>query len=275
MTDDNIVFEVDADSIPYIVGYISDKKKLTLYQAFKLLDDYIANMFEDSLSDVMMLYLGGTTNYRTDVDPEYKANRKDKSKPLYYHALRQRMIQKHGAIVIEGQEAEDFVGIQAQLHRFQETSYCIGAIDKDMNMIPGQHYNYQTQFFCNICPVKALQNFYLQMVTGDATDNIPSLYHYVKEYDEKAANKLKRTYKRDTVEKLSVCTDEMRMYDVVYNLYEKCLSGHMALDEVEHLLEKQGQLLWIRRFPDEMWELPTTGRESYLPTLTNEDLLDD
>jgi DNA polymerase-1 len=52
----------------------------------------------------------------------------------------------------------------------------VATIDKDLDQIPGEHYNYLRQVFYNQHPDAARQFFWEQCVSGDATDGIPGCY---------------------------------------------------------------------------------------------------
>ena len=85
------------------------------------------------------------------------------------------MIQELGAIQAVNIEADDALGImQTELQKRGESSV-ICSIDKDLKMIPGDHYNLTT--FKNEIISKAGANtqFALQLLTGDMTDNIQGL----------------------------------------------------------------------------------------------------
>ena len=51
----------------------------------------------------------------------------------------------------------------------------IASIDKDLDMIPGWHYNWDKESKYYIDEETGWRNFYKQIITGDSVDNIPGL----------------------------------------------------------------------------------------------------
>ncbi len=122
--------------------------------------------------------------------PGYKAGRAPK--PHYLSFIRQRLTEEWGAQEIQGYEADDALGI------YQKEDTIASHIDKDINMIPGHHYNHVTGEYYYVpegLGTLTYDNgkligrgtvfFYAQLITGDATDNIPGIPKYgaKKAYD--------------------------------------------------------------------------------------------
>jgi len=106
-----------------------------------------------------------------------------------------------------------------------------------------------------ISPEDADRFFYKQMLTGDATDNIPGLF---KRLGKKATKPL--------YEPLDTMDTPEEMYAHVRAIYSDAYDDvGMCLDEKEQVLDtwlmKTGRCLWIRRHQNEMWEFPN-GKES-------------
>ena len=118
------------------------------------------------------MYLTGKGNFReriATVKP-YKGNRANTPKPIHYDLLREYMIDK-GAILVEGWEADDQVSIDSRAY-FDPV---IATIDKDLDQIPGRHYDYLKKTFYTVDEEEALWMFYRQILSGDSVDNIPGL----------------------------------------------------------------------------------------------------
>jgi hypothetical protein len=120
-------------------------------------------------------YLTGKGNYRFDVATlkPYKGNRDPTHKPKYFKEIREYLVNKYDAIVVEGQEADDALGIEQWNHPDKSTVIC--SIDKDLKMIPGYHYNPRTQEFFYQTLDDANMFLLWQMMVGDPTDNIPGI----------------------------------------------------------------------------------------------------
>jgi len=116
------------------------------------------------------IFLSDSNNFRkTQVDSSYKSNRADKRKPVILGELLQWMRDELGAKSVDNLEADDAIGIAATKKRKGE---CVMAsIDKDFATIPGLHFNWNTDIgVFDVEPEDADYNFYLQCLTGDATD---------------------------------------------------------------------------------------------------------
>jgi 5'-3' exonuclease len=99
-------------------------------------------------------------------------------------------------------------------------------------MIPGHHYNPVKKESYYIDDKEAIKNFYRQILTGDKVDNIEGL----RGIGPKKADKI-----------LAEADTELKMYEAVLKAYD---------NNQERVIEN-GQLLWIRRQEDEIWQPPT------------------
>lgn len=121
------------------------------------------------------LYLTGKGNFRDEaaVSREYKGNRDPAHRPKHFQTLRSLLI-TNGARVINGFEADDAIAAEA----FQikdESKYVIVSNDKDLDQIPGHHYDWTTRQSWYVSPRDAIRVFYTQLLCGDSTDNIPGI----------------------------------------------------------------------------------------------------
>ena len=134
----------------------------------------VEGIFAETGADNYTIYLSPTdkSNFRYALNPEYKANRKDMEKPFHYEAIRSYLIRQYGAVVCDGIEADDAMGIAQCTQR--DTIIC--SIDKDMQMIPGYHYNFVTKERTVVSDVDGWFNFHRQILTGDRTDNVDGLH---------------------------------------------------------------------------------------------------
>lgn len=121
-------------------------------------------------SEDLFIYISGTGNFRKDLDKTYKQNRDTLPKPKYFNDIRQYLIDHWGAMTINRCEPDDWIGVQNG-----EDPGIIVCQDKDLNQIPGDHYNWVTGERYNVTPEQGLRFFYSQLLTGDPTDNIPGL----------------------------------------------------------------------------------------------------
>jgi 5'-3' exonuclease len=188
-------------------------------------------VFIDLSSDDCVGYLTGSKNFRYDIakTQPYKGNRKDAARPIHLPRLREYLHTAWDFRVVNGQEADDAIGIHATSLRDKSV---IVTIDKDLDMIPGYHYNPVKKESYYIDDKEAIKNFYRQILTGDKVDNIEGL----RGIGPKKADKI-----------LAEAETELKMYEAVLKAYD---------NNQERVIEN-GQLLWIRRQEDELWQPPT------------------
>ena len=221
---------IDGDILCYRVGFACNEEpeKVAIRTMADMLEELI---FIELSSNIHVGYLTGKENYRHDIakTKPYKGNRKDAPRPVHLHSLREYLITAWDFRVADGQEADDAIGIHATLTR---DSSIIVSIDKDLDMIPGHHYNPVKKDHYYVNDKVALKNFYRQILTGDKVDNIEGL----RGIGPKKADKILGDFDTD-----------LAMYEAVLKAYD---------GDAERVLEN-GQLLWIRRKEGELWQPPT------------------
>jgi 5'-3' exonuclease len=107
------------------------------------------------------------TNFRYKIYPDYKANRKDQVRPVHLEPLKEYLVKEWGAVVTEGYEADDGIGIALTQH--PDAIVC--SIDKDLLQLPGKHWNWVKEEFSEVTEWEGLQRFYAHVLQGDASDN--------------------------------------------------------------------------------------------------------
>lgn len=172
------------------------------------------------------------SNFRYDVakTAPYKGNRVE-PKPIHYQAVRDYLTNVKGAYVVSGMEADDAIGI-ASSH--EESIIC--TIDKDLDMVPGMHYNFVKKEFYLIDENTAIRNFFLQMLTGDKTDNIPG----IPGIGPKKADKILSRPKLD--QGTESYTKQLRA---------ETLKAYADAGLSREYFDEMHQLLWIRRDDDQ------------------------
>lgn len=98
-------------------------------------NDRIANLQAAANADKVILCFSDKENFRKDVYPLYKANRKAVRKPMGFKEFRAKIIEERKGFVKPALEADDCVGILAT--KLPDT--IIFSDDKDLMQIPGKH----------------------------------------------------------------------------------------------------------------------------------------
>ena len=151
--------------------YIWHRKELKEeHEALNLVDTIMRDIRARYDDGTLQVYL--TTEMPTFRDfiakrRRYKAGRG--VKPTHYGAIREHLINEWSAVVTEGEEADDAIGIAADLDSV------IVSFDKDLDQIPGLHYDWTEKEEYEVSKKDATIFFYSQILSGDATDNVPGL----------------------------------------------------------------------------------------------------
>lgn len=221
---------LDADIIVYRIAFASqeDNEKIAIARAAEFVEDLVMKPWVSDYKG----FLTGSNNYRKEiaVTAPYKGNRVQE-RPVHYQLVRDYLVSAWGCEVIEGQEADDAIGIAAYNYGDDDEAYIIMTIDKDLDMIRGWHYNFTKDIKYFVQEDETIRTFYTQVLTGDRVDNIPGL----KGIGPKKAEKI-----------LKDCTTEKEMYAAVLEAY----------DNNEEYLTEQAKLLWIRRKENQIWQPP-------------------
>ena len=137
----------------------------------EFIDDTIDEIKRQTDSEEVLLCLTQGRTFRDDlaVTVGYKANREGSAKPEYGSDIVEYFKDAYPWVEAVGYEADDLMGMN------QTTDTVICSNDKDMRMIPGRHYNFTTNEKFMVTPFEADRWFFIQLLAGDATDNIPGV----------------------------------------------------------------------------------------------------
>lgn len=236
---------VDADSIVY-GSCVTLSPSDPVQYALANVRNSLKKLVTDTECDEVVVVVSGKGNFRYDIYPEYKANRKDMTPPPYIPECRQYIIDRWDGIQIDGIEADDTCCmLMYAMDKDPDALHIIAHIDKDLDMIEGRHYNYRKQEWYEIDEDTAYRNFHLQMITGDTADNIPGLY---KLTGKKAMKKY-----REPLDDMVRAED---MWKHVLSVYKEC-SAPEAWPDVRKTLGITSKLLWLKRAEKEelLWQV--------------------
>ena len=167
-------------------------------------------------------HISGKANFRHDVATilPYKGNRQEE-KPYHYDTIRQLLVDVYDTRVSQGHEADDAIG----LNHNPETDVIVTK-DKDLDCIPGLHYNWEKDECYYVQEVDANRHFFKQMLTGDTTDNILGLFGVGP--------------KSEVVKKIYKMTEVGDMRDLVLHEYSRRFG-----DYGPKFYHENAKLLWI------------------------------
>jgi len=176
---------LDGDMVCFVIAVIKkqteeqiaeygDQTLRTLEDCKKELDNYLYKIISNSNSTHFIGFLT-SKSFRYSVDPEYKANRKNKEIPEFLNDLKQYCIDKYKFVKIEGYEADDLMAVY-QTHSKVPT--VIVSTDKDMKQIKGEHYNPRKNEHLIVTHDEAERNLWSQVLLCDPVDNIRKSFKF-------------------------------------------------------------------------------------------------
>ena len=223
---------VDGDIVAYRAAFST--QDLFPRDAESKVDDLMEHILGETLMfhspNEYQVFLTGSGNFRHDIAKShpYKGNRRDTPKPIHLPTTRARLVDNWGAIVSEGEEADDLIGIAATKYG---PDTVVASIDKDMLQIPCRHFNFVNNVWSEVSEFEGTKFFYKQILTGDTADNIVGLFRVGPVKAEKI---------------LDGCQSEEEMWEAVVKAYD---------GDTERVVEN-ARLLWLRRKEGEIWHPP-------------------
>ena len=146
-------------------------------------DDFIESMCTKFSTEDYFIVFSPKTNFRFELFPDYKGNRKNKRKPLALSELKKQIRKRHTFMMQDNMEADDLIGIMCT----QDPKNTIALSgDKDFATLPITWYNYLRDELITLSEEEADKNHLIQTLMGDATDG----YQGIKGVGPKTAVKL-------------------------------------------------------------------------------------
>lgn len=169
--------------------------------------------------------------FRYDVSPEYKDNRKKLQRPVGLKEVREYLNSQFDGEILRDIEADDFV-----VWRGKQENTLVVAQDKDiLGQLEGTHFNYhyKTWDYVTTTSEQAKKFLWLQMIIGDATDNIKGIHRMGVKKAEKHLEDVEDY--RQSVYDLYV--EKGREKDFIMNL--NLLDMHLLQDDMTIKLHKK------------------------------------
>lgn len=195
--------------------------------------------------------LSGPDNFRNDIATvlPYKGNRDEATKPQWYQQIRNYLTEQFNAEVIHGREADDELSI-AQLAHDGDSIIC--TIDKDLDMVPGHHYDYVRDTFYYTTEDEGKLLFYKQILSGDSTDNIPGCW---KIGIKLAANIIDNVYLDHGMDHTIIWQTILETYkNSLDNYGDVCPYYQLAETEgVEAVVIEMARLVKMQEYEGQLW----------------------
>ncbi len=188
-------------------------------------------------------YIKGQGNFREEISVtrKYKGNRDVLHRPTHEAAIREYLKKHWKAEEVDGMEVDDKVAIEQSKDMEQSFDLfrpktIIASLDKDLDQVPGWHYNFARGEKYWVTEEEGMRSFYMQLLIGDPSDNIQG----VNDIGKVTATKL-----------YADCKTEMDYYQVAKKAYLECYK-EKGID----MLYEMANLLWIRRKENQSWIPP-------------------
>jgi hypothetical protein len=152
-------------------------KKETIQEAIQSLHEDIDSIVEDTFSSDYQIAVGDSgDNFRSLIYPEYKqsaARKKSReARSELFDPLKDYLVNLSNVTYCQGFESDDMLRIWHYEIK-EETLLC--SIDKDLDCIPGLHYNIRKGKAYTVTEQEADRFYWYQLLMGDTVDNIPGL----------------------------------------------------------------------------------------------------
>lgn len=284
-------YKKELDEFVGTMGYVPEDITIThrkeigpVSHALHNVKELIRKILLRTNADDYTIFISGDGNFRDDIATilPYKGNRDQMAKPAHYDKLTTYLKENWNAQEVIGIEADDAMALE-QWGDWQKVTNpmnaliktegkstaesnlntCIATIDKDLDMIPGFHYNWRKDVLYFIDEWTADTWFYCQLIMGDKqVDNIEG----IPGKGPAAAKKI-----------LWDCDTNQERYKAVLNayieyeesLFRKAHKDEEITPEVEEVLVanakerliENARLLWMLREPlnedrSNMWSPP-------------------
>jgi 5'-3' exonuclease len=210
---------------PESITHITETEPLS--HALRLVSNLIDKIQRATSAEAVKVFFSDEKNFRDKIATikSYKGNRTGK-KPLHFDKIVKYIHSKYDTKFpfphMRDIEADDKMGVYSSTY----SDIVICTIDKDLDMIPGWHYNWRKDKLYETTEEESLKIFYTQLLTGDPVDNIQGIPGVGKKKAEAI---------------LRGITDEELMYELVLCAYSK------VFDKPMPVLLENANLLWILR----------------------------
>lgn len=247
---------IDADTLMYRVGFATptvDSAENACARLMNSISKVSMNVFRaygldiHTMGEVILFITSnfGKGRYRDkfNKETEYKANRGKGASPVFMEEMREYLLKNY--IVMDAPshlyEADDqlsWVGWYRYYNPSRE--YVICGVDKDLNQIPGQHWDYGKNYSYSVTPEEADWFFFNQLLTGDLADGIPG----IRGIGNARAQRL-----------LEKGTTPEEWWDIVLDTYTNKMP-EKSPEEISDILYERGNKLWIQRYEGQTWYPP-------------------
>ena len=206
-------------------------------QAVSMIQNKFRAIFKYCEADMFIGFIHGKGNFRTYVDPQYKANRKNTERPVALNRITELAKNRYKLYIVDNIEVDDACAICINYYNnIKDINPILVSPDKDLLQVPGHHLRVKMDgelLYSDVSEEIGLYNLLFSLLKGDQSDNIKS----VEGVGEKGAIKI---LERET-SSINVLQEYIKRYGEVKGSY---------------LFSRNFQLLYMIREPDYEFEIP-------------------
>jgi len=228
--------------------YDAEPETFAIQNMDKLIDtarDNLEKLYKRKLD--LRVFLTADSLFREDVMPTYKKSREGVRKPTHLKACKRHLEKQYGAETLVGYEADDLMAIYAT--ELGQKDCIIMSLDKDLDQIPGEHYNFVKCQKYTVSNKQARHNFWTQVLMGDNTDDIPGLHGVGPKTAEKiledCLGKDDHTYYKKVVATY-IARTKRKDDESDKDFLTRCIMD----------VGMNARLLWLCREPEQLWDVP-------------------
>lgn len=167
---------IDGDMIVYRAAFGSETEirweddiftlHMNINEAYQKVDESIEKILNKTGTRAYQMAFSDSFTFRHELEPNYKANRKDKRKPLGLKALIGEVFDRHNGIKFPNLEADDLIGIVCT----ENKDYIACSGDKDFGTLPCKWYNFLRDEMHDTSEEDANKWHLIQTLAGDSVD---------------------------------------------------------------------------------------------------------
>lgn len=156
-------------------------------EGYDRMDTQLQKLEKELDADEIVITLSDKENFRKEIYPEYKSNRKNQRKPFPLPQMKEYLEENYKTYIRPTLEADDVMGILSTHPTLIKGEKIIVSIDKDMQTIPGKLLNLnKAKELLNAGEISSMEEaivtvttedadtyHLLQTLSGDTTDGYP------------------------------------------------------------------------------------------------------
>lgn len=181
---------IDTEGIIYAIACVLNKQyQEANFDEIKLdrLDKQAVNMIQNKFraifkyceADMFIGFIHGKGNFRTYVDPQYKANRKNTERPVALNRITELAKNRYKLYIVDNIEVDDACAICLNYYNnIKDINPILVSPDKDLLQVPGHHLRVKMDgelLYSCISEEEGLYNLLIQVIKGDPNDNVKSI----------------------------------------------------------------------------------------------------